>query len=395
MMKKIKSSIILLFILLLSVMFSGCSIVSIGQHKVPDDQLQVHFISVGQGDSELIKLPTGENVLIDAGPPDCKENLINYLKNKGVKEINMAIATHPHTDHIGCMKDVFESFKVDNIMRPDCDYDSSVYTSFLYSIEENKINEIIAKPGYTFDEGKAHFEVLGPLKKYDDVNDMSVVVMMTYGNNKFLFTGDMQSDAEKDLINAGYNLNANVLKVGHHGSDTASSQEFLKAVSPSIAVIEVGAGNEYNLPKDQIITRIAQNGSTVYRTDKSGNIVVCSNGKKLSVTTDDSTEDLLNNVLGTDSSAVMSSENAASQDSNIKEDSQQTNKSEIADKSVSSQSSDIQGKKTEGAYIGNIKTKVYHTSECKSLPEEKNRVYFDTQEEAEKAGYTPHKSCVK
>jgi competence protein ComEC len=309
MMKKVKNSIVLLLVLVMSLVVSGCSAKDIGQNKISDDQLQVHFISVGQGDSELIKLPTGENVLIDSGPPSCRDTLIKYLKDKGVKEINMAITTHPHTDHIGCMKDIFETFKVDNIMRPDCDYDSLVYTNFLYSIEENKINEIIPQPGYTFDEGDAHFEVLGPLKKYDDCNDMSIVVMMTYGKNKFLFTGDMQSDAEKDLINAGCDLNADVLKVGHHGSNTSSCEEFLDKVTPSIAVIEVGVDNEYNLPSDKTIARIAQNGATVYRTDKSGNIIICSNGKKLTVVTDDSTEGFINNVLfGTDSDEAASSQ---------------------------------------------------------------------------------------
>jgi len=387
-MKKIRKNIFLIFTLLAALIFSGCSVDDLGQHKIAADQLQVHFISVGQGDSELIKLPTGQNVLIDAGDTDCRNVLIKYLKDNNVSEIDMAIATHPHSDHIGSMQAVLENFKVNNIIRPDYDYDSVLYTNFLYSIEENKVNEILSKPGYTFDEGGAHFEILGPLKEYDECNNMSVVVMMTYGAQKFLFTGDMQEAAEKDLLAAGYNLHADVLKVGHHGSETSSSVDFLKAVAPSVAVIEVGKDNDYNLPKDKIVTRLAQSGATVYRTDKSGDIVVCSDGKDYTITTDDSASDMLNGALYGNSSQQSSSSQITTQKSDEQQDNE-NKKSSSANKALTS------AKKTEGAYVGNSSSKIYHSADCSALPTEKNRVYFSTQQEAEKAGYSPHSACVK
>lgn len=358
--------------------FSGCSEISgnitnavVGNAELSDDNLQVHFISVGQGDSELIKLPTGENVLIDSGDTYAAETLLSYLKEQGVEEIDMAVATHPHSDHIGSMQKVIENFKVDKILMPDRDYDSLVYTNLLYSIDENNVERIVAKYGDEFDEGNAHFEILGPIKEYDEVNDSSVVLMMTYGDNKFLFTGDQESDAEKDVISMGYDLNADVLKVGHHGSNTSSCQEFIDAVRPSIAVIEVGEGNKYGLPKDDIIMRIARSGATVYRTDKSGNIVVSSDGKKLYVRTDDS----LDSMMGLDEEYSESSESDVSVEN---ETSQETSQTPV-----------------ENGYIGNKNSKIYHSLSCGSLPSEKNRIEFSTKEEAESQGYTPHSKCIK
>lgn len=358
--------------------FSGCSEISgnitnavVGNAELSDDNLQVHFISVGQGDSELIKLPTGENVLIDSGDTYAAETLLSYLREQGVEEIDMAVTTHPHSDHIGSMQKVIENFKVDKILMPDRDYDSLVYTNLLYSIDENNVERIVAKYGDEFDEGNAHFEILGPIKEYDEVNDSSVVLMMTYGDNKFLFTGDQESDAEKDVISMGYDLNADVLKVGHHGSNTSSCQEFIDAVRPSIAVIEVGEGNKYGLPKDDIIMRIARSGATVYRTDKSGNIVVSSDGKKLYVRTDDS----LDSMMGLDEEYSESSESDISVEN---ETSQETSQTPV-----------------ENEYIGNKNSKVYHSLSCGSLPSEKNRIEFSTKEEAESQGYTPHSKCIK
>lgn len=134
-------------ITVLAVFASGCSSITARGSELSPDNLQVHFISVGQGDSELIKLPTGENVLIDAGDTDCDEYLVNYIKSQGVEEIDTVIATHPHSDHIGSMQDILENFKVNKIMMPDFDYDTVTYTNLLYSIEENNVERIVAKYG--------------------------------------------------------------------------------------------------------------------------------------------------------------------------------------------------------------------------------------------------------
>ena len=295
---KFKKYIVVVSAIITSLLFGSCGAMNKFSGEVPTDQLQVHFISVGQGDSELIKLPTGENVLIDSGDTFAAETLLNYLKNNGVETIDLAVATHPHSDHIGSMQSVMENFEVKKILRPDCDYDSLVYTDFLYSIEENGVEEIIPKPGDTFDVGDAHFEVLGPVKEYEDVNNASIVLMMTYGETKFLFTGDQQADAEADIISMGYDLRANVLKVGHHGSDTSTSGEFIEAVRPEIAVIEVGEGNSYSLPSDGVVMNLARRGATVYRTDQSGNIIITSDGKKLGVFTDDTLESFSDYLFG-------------------------------------------------------------------------------------------------
>ena len=224
----------------------------------------------------------------------------------------------------------------------------------------------MAKYGDSFDEGAAHFEILGPVKQYEDANNISLVVMMTYGQTKYLFTGDQEVEAEKDLLSMGYNLNADVLKVGHHGSDTSSSQEFLNAVRPSIAVIEVGEGNKYNLPKDEIIMRIARGGTTVFRTDQSGNIVISSDGEELYVATDDTLENIFDpeKILG-------------------------------IEEGTSSEQSASSSEAPQYEFIGNKNSKVFHADDCGQLPNEENRVYFSTQQEAEDSGYRPHSGCVE
>jgi len=353
------------YALSLSMVLSGCgaktaeNTENIYDSVSADGALQVHFIDVGQADCELIKFPDGQFALIDAGDSSHKDEVVNYLTAQGVEDIAFAVATHGHEDHIGGMQSVIENFNVKKVIRPYQDHDSTLYTNMLYAIEESGAEEIIAKYGDTFETGGAEFEIFAPVQQeYSDFNDCSVVLKMTYGNRSFLFTGDAGKASEEDMLSMGYNLKSDVLKVGHHGSRTANTEEFIKAVSPYIAVISVGKDNKYDLPDEEPIERLESVGSKVYRTDEVGTVIVITDGEKAEVSYGGGAEEI---------KAV--SDNTGS-----------ANKTEA--------------QKTE-AVIGNSNTKVYHSLSCGSLPSEKNRVMFSSAQEAENAGYRPHSSCTE
>ncbi len=253
------------------------------------DSVSVHFIDVGQGDSILIS-GGGENVLIDAGENDHGSTVLAYLAENGVEKLDLAVGTHPHSDHIGGMDTVLEGIKVDQLVMPDVPESivptTRTYLSVLDAADETGTELAYSYPGDSYSLCGGTFTVLGPVEDYKDLNNESLVIRFDYGNTSFLFTGDQEAAAEKDLLASGAKLSADVLKVGHHGSRTSTSEEFLSAVSPEIAVIECGSGNDYGHPHTEITDRLDESGITVYRTDLSGNIVISSDGNKLSVKTD-------------------------------------------------------------------------------------------------------------
>ena len=341
-----------------------------------DNALQVHFIDVDQADCELIKFPDGEYALIDAGGGSTKNETVEYLKNQGIDEFAFVVATHGHEDHIGGMQSVIKNFKIDKIIRSYEDYDSTLYTNFLYAIEEKGIDEVIAKYGDTFEVGGAEFEILAPIgDDYKDYNDYSVVLKMTYKNKSFIFTGDASKASENDMLSMGYDLKSDVLKVGHHGSRTASTEEFIKAVSPSVAVISVGKDNKYGLPDEEPIERLENAGSAIYRTDEVGTVIISTDGDVLNVQTEDGS-----------SSAVSTNNSSASSSSSEAVSSEPKNESQKETPSAPQQIEE---------FIGNKNTKVYHVPTCSSLPAEKNQVKFSSKEEAESEGYKAHEKCVK
>jgi beta-lactamase superfamily II metal-dependent hydrolase len=252
--------------------------------------VEVHFIDVGQGDAIYISLPNNIDVLIDGGNNQYGDDVVNYLRAQNVDDIEFMIATHPDADHIGGLDVVLEAFDVENVYAPKVSHTTQTYEDFLLAVK----NE-----GLTIKEAKASVEILNtytcmalgcppatslvfvaPVKEYgNNLNNWSAVVRLDYGSVSFLFTGDAEEQAEKDMIAAGQNIrNVDVLKVGHHGSDTSTSQAFLDAVNPDYAVISVGKGNTYGHPSPTVLNRLASAGVKVYRTDESGTIVATSDG---------------------------------------------------------------------------------------------------------------------
>ena len=242
----------------------------------------VQFIDVGQGDSALISLPSGENVLIDAGPKSSAGKLCNYLNEQDVEKIDLLVLTHPHEDHIGGAEKVFDLYDVEELLIPDGTSDSSIYKKTMQSAEDEGCKITTAKAGMTTSFSNAQFTVLGPVfpEEYD-TNNLSIVMTYTYGETRFIFTGDAEFPAENDIIDKFGDdmLKSDVLKVGHHGSSTSTGYGFLSAVSPDFAAISCGKNNEYGHPHSEILNMLKTAKVDISRTDTEGTIVFSTDGK--------------------------------------------------------------------------------------------------------------------
>lgn len=248
--------------------------------------LEVHYIDVGQGDSILIKVPDGNTLLIDAGSNSAAERVTGYLENLGIKRVDYAIGTHPHEDHIGGMDVVIKSFDIGEVYLPKVGHTSKTYEDLLLAIKDKGLKVTEAKGGVQLDLGeKVSGVFVAPNStNYESMNNYSAVLKITYGETKFIFTGDAELKSEEEmLLQSRTPLNADVLKVGHHGSVTSTGQQFLDAVSPKIAVISVGENNDYGHPHQEIIERLEKNNVQVFRTDMQGTIIAVSNGKEINL----------------------------------------------------------------------------------------------------------------
>ena len=240
--------------------------------EAPAGELEVHFIDVGQGDAILLRCD-GEAALVDAGTPDCRESLLEYLQGQRLEEPKYIFASHPHADHIGSMAAVIDAFGCQTFIMPDMVSYTRAFENMLDSVERCGAETQLGKAGDTFELGQAQLELLWPAQGYEaeDANNISLVIRVTYGPYSFLLTGDAESSVEKEFVS---NLPATtVLKAGHHGSKTSSSQALLEAARPEYCVISVGAGNSYDHPSPETLEKLEQLGCQIYRTDLQGDIV--------------------------------------------------------------------------------------------------------------------------
>lgn len=254
-----------------------------------DMPLKVHYLDVGQGDSIFIELPNGENALIDAGEAREGSKVVNYLKSLQVTKIDYLFATHPHSDHIGGLKTVIENYEIGKIYMPKVTANTNVYLKLLEAIESKGLKITAAHAGMNIiDNEDLHLDILAPVSSnYDDLNNYSIVLKLTYQTRAFLFMGDAETLSEKEITT---NLEADVLKVGHHGSTSSTSKAFLNKVDPKIAVISVGKDNDYGHPKETILNRLENSGVKIYRTDLNGTIIIGSDGTSLEVKTENGSD---------------------------------------------------------------------------------------------------------
>ena len=252
------------------------------ENFIAEDKLVVDYIDVGQADSILLR-NKDKTMLIDAGTNEQGKNVVSFLKEEGISKIDYLIGTHPHEDHIGGLDDVINNFEIGKIYMPKRETTTKTFKDVLNAIKNKNLTITQPKKGEIIDLGQAKCEFMTePIIDDDNINLSSLTLRVEFGNNSFLFMGDAEKQNEKTITWP----KTDVLKVGHHGSDTSSSKEFLEQVNPKYSIIMVGEGNTYKLPKQPIIDRIEKIGSKIYRTDKNGNIKIISDGNNLEIKTE-------------------------------------------------------------------------------------------------------------
>lgn len=341
-----KYGVILFLILFLILLFTSCAnICTTGFHDGQTTDLKVHYIDVGQGDSILIQ-KDGETMLIDAGDNESGKVVVDYLKKNHVSKIDYLIGTHPHSDHIGGLDTVIENFDIGKVMMPKVTHTSKTFEDVLLALKKKDLKLILPKAEDTYGLGDAKWKILAPNgEEYDNFNNYSLVIQLLYKNNSFLFTGDAESQSEKEILQANKknSLISDVLKIGHHGSSTSTTDEFLQAIQPKVAVISLGKENSYGHPHKEILEKLKKNQVTIFRTDLNGTIIATSDGEQITF--------------------------------------------EIEKKQ------EVNKENGETLYIGNKNTKVLHTKNCNQLPAKQNQIYFKNKEQAFKQGYRLHEAC--
>ncbi len=279
--KKIISSIIGIIVVLLAGYFG----IDLTQgSKVPkDSQLMISYMDVGQGDAAYIKV-NGNDILIDAGPRSNSKELLEQLKAKNIDNFELVIATHPHEDHIGGMVDVFKEYEVKAFYSPKIAHTTKTYENLVKAVKDEGLKTKELKSGMVIDLGEgAKFEVFTPQKsEYEELNDYSPIMKLSFGDTSYLFTGDAEKLAEEEAL-AKYktSLDSDVIKFGHHGSSSSSSNAFIEAVSPKYGIISCAKDNKYGHPHRETLDIIKKYNIKTFRTDTDGEIILTSDGKSI------------------------------------------------------------------------------------------------------------------
>lgn len=256
--------------------------------SIPDEGIKVSFLDVGQAEAILIQ-QGGSAMLIDAGYKETSSQVVDYIREQDIGKLDYIIATHPHSDHIGGLADIIDSFDVGKIYMPRVSVKSDELDNIKAAMERKNIKKTIPYLGETFKLGEAVCTVFGPVNSTyapldgepDGLNTFSIVLKITYKDNSFLFTGDAHVCNEIGMIKAGFDLSADVLKVGHHGCDTSTSKEFLDAVNPSFAVISAGRDNIWGIPTREVLTKLKDKNIETFRTDINGTVVCTGDGSRI------------------------------------------------------------------------------------------------------------------
>lgn len=299
--------------------------------------LEAHFLDVGHGDCCII-ICDGEAMIIDGGISSCSQQIYNYIKSHDITQIKYAVASHPDADHVGGLPAAFRAANVQALLSPVAEHDEKRFNTLLHTAEEYNVPVMVPKAGDVFQLGGAQITVISPVIQFADINDLSLVLRIDYGVTSFIFTGDASSSVERDLIARQAALDADVLKVSHHGSSTGTSASFVKAISPEYAIISCSDDSDY--PSREALYNLSDIRTLI--TAQKGTIIIRSTGKQLSVSYDRLSEEM----------------HAA-------------------------------------LFVGNKNSKVFHRNDCESVAatKDKNKVFFESSEQAEQSGYRPCKNC--
>lgn len=286
-MKKI---FLFLFCILLCLNLTACGLEMRGDnaHSNPplasDSYFEVHYIDVGQADAALV-LFDGGSMLIDGGNASDSNLIAAYLKKLNIETLDYIICSHAHEDHVGGLSGALSVVQVKNVLAPQKEVDTKAYKNFKEKTTAQGLTIEHPKAGDKFALRSCEIEIFGPINENPkETNNSSIVMKLSYGDTSFLFTGDAERAEEADIINAGYDLSADVLKVGHHGSDTSTSYVFLREIMPKYAVISVGKNNNGH-PSEAVLSRLNDADTIVYRTDIIGDIIAASDGSNITITT--------------------------------------------------------------------------------------------------------------
>lgn len=326
--------------------------------RPPPGTLQVAFIDVGQGDGALVQSPDGTALLIDGGPPGAGPQVMDSLRQAGVDKVDWMLGTHPHSDHIDGLVDVLRGMPVEQALDPGYNHGTALQRTYLSLLKSKKVKTTRARAGQSYDlGGGALLEILAPQDPLlsgtnSDANNNSIVARVVFGSTRFLFTGDMEQEERARLLKStdDRKLRAEVLKVAHHGSHNGTDPEFLETVQPKYAVISLAKHNDYGHPHKEALEALKDAGVEILRTDQLGTIVFTSDGKQVT-------------LRGTTSGGSAAATPAAPE------------------------------RRTR--VIGNRTSHIYHAPDCGSLPAKSKRTEFDSVGEAERAGYRPHKACMR
>ena len=246
----------------------------------PNGKLVITYLDVGQGDSAFLILPSGETLLIDTGESEKSDFVINYIKTCGINTLDHVVFSHPHSDHIGGGSAILKAFDVKNVYMPNCTHTTDTFENLIDTIAGKGLKITTAKAGKKIiDSLNLQAEFIAPIQdSYDDINNYSAVLMLKYKDNKFLFMGEAYQKIEDEILSSGYDIKADILKVGHHGSETSSSDSFIKAVKPQYSIISCSRNNSYGHPAKLVLDILENNNTEIWRTDLRSTVTAVSDG---------------------------------------------------------------------------------------------------------------------